>query len=37
MLLIFYAEHIEGELDILSYPQSTMGQPWLGPKKNFQS
>ena len=24
-------------LDSLSYPESTMASPWLGPEKNFQN
>ena len=36
MPLIFYAEYTESVVDILSYPQPTMGPPWLGPEKIFK-
>ena len=37
MLLIFYAEYIESVLDFVSYLESTMGPPWLGPEKSFKN
>ena len=36
MLRISFSEYIESIEDILSYPQLTMGPPWLGLDKNFQ-
>ena len=37
ILLIFQVEFTKSMLDILSYPESTMGPPWLGQVKNFQN
>ena len=37
MLQIFYAEYTESVIEILSYPKSTMGPPWLSQEKNFQN
>ena len=37
MLQIFYAEYTESVLDILSYPESTVGPPWLGQEKHLQN
>ena len=36
-LLIFSTESIESMLDILSFPESTMGPVWLGPEKNCEN
>ena len=36
MLLIICAKYTESLLDIPSYPESTIGPPWLGPEKIFQ-
>ena len=35
ILLLFLVEFIESVLDVICYPESTMGPPWLGPEKNF--
>ena len=37
LLQRFYAEYTESVLDILSYPESNMGPPWLGQEKKFQN
>ena len=37
IVLIFRAEFTEPVLDILLYPESTIGLPWLGPEENFQN
>ena len=37
MLLIIYAKYAECLLDILSYPESTMGSPWLDPENFCQN
>ena len=37
MLQIFYAEYTENVLNILLYPESSMGRPWLGQENNFQN
>ena len=37
ILLIFYTEYAESVLDCLSYPEPTIGPPWLGPEKNIQN
>ena len=36
MLLIFYAEYTESVVNLLLYPQPTMGSSCLGPERNFQ-
>ena len=35
ILLTFYTEYAESVLDFLSYPEPTIGPPWLGPEKNI--
>ena len=36
MLPIFYVEHTKNVLDILLYPESSMGSSWLAPGKIFK-